>query len=76
MLWECVATDAVKQYFQVCVSSFMGTVTLPYLRRLEKKLAEHFKFREFGQLQQGTFIEFLDKNMQVCPDHRLRYSGA
>ncbi|XP_053540833.1 uncharacterized protein wu:fj29h11 isoform X2 [Ictalurus punctatus] len=60
--------DAVKQYFQVCVSSFMGTVTLPYLRRLEKKLAEHFKFREFGQLQQGSFIEFLDKNMQILQD--------
>lgn len=61
-------TGAVKQHFQDCISSFMGTVTLPYLSRLEKKLAEHFKFREFGQLHQGSFLEFLVKNMQVCVD--------
>ncbi|XP_058262273.1 uncharacterized protein wu:fj29h11 isoform X2 [Hemibagrus wyckioides] len=60
--------DAVKQYFQECVSSFMGTVTLPYLSRLEKKLADHFKFREFGQLHQGSFLEFLVKNMQILKD--------
>lgn len=68
-----VATDSVRQYFQDCVSSFTGTVTLPYLSRLEKKIAENFKFREFGQLHQGSFLEFLVKNVQVCPDHRLIY---
>ncbi|XP_060795619.1 uncharacterized protein wu:fj29h11 isoform X3 [Neoarius graeffei] len=60
--------DAVKQYFQNCVSSFTGTVTLRYLSRLEKKLADNFKFREFGQLQQGSFLEFLVKNMQILQD--------
>lgn len=70
LLWEHVATDAVKQHFQDCVSSFTGTVTLQYLSRLEKKLAKHFKFMEFGQLHQGSFLDFLVKNMQVC----LRYT--
>ncbi|MCI4384121.1 hypothetical protein PGIGA_G00034980 [Pangasianodon gigas] len=60
--------DAVKQYFQDCVSRVMGTVTLPYLSRLEKKMAEHFKFKEFGQLHQGSFLEFLVKNMQILQD--------
>ncbi|XP_053367661.1 uncharacterized protein wu:fj29h11 isoform X2 [Clarias gariepinus] len=60
--------DAVKQYFKDCVSSVMGTVTLPYLGRLEKKMADHFKFKEFGQLHQGSFLEFLVKNMQILQD--------
>ncbi|XP_072524200.1 uncharacterized protein [Salminus brasiliensis] len=59
---------AVKQYFQECVTSFIGTVTLPYLCRLEKKVTEHFKFKEFRQLQQGSFLEFLIKNSQVLQD--------
>uniref|UniRef100_A0A3B1JM69 Wu:fj29h11 n=1 Tax=Astyanax mexicanus TaxID=7994 RepID=A0A3B1JM69_ASTMX len=62
------AEAAVKQYFRECVSSFIGTVTLPYLCRLEKKVAEHFKFKEFRQLQQGSFLEFLIKNSQVLQD--------
>ncbi|GAA6104789.1 protein NO VEIN [Tachysurus ichikawai] len=60
--------DAVKQHFQDCVSSFTGTVTLQYLSRLEKKLAKHFKFMEFGQLHQGSFLDFLVKNMQILQD--------
>ncbi|XP_060717612.1 uncharacterized protein wu:fj29h11 [Tachysurus vachellii] len=60
--------DAVKQHFQDCVSSFMGTVTLQYLSRLEKKLAKHFKFMEFGQLHQGSFLDFLVKNTQILQD--------
>ncbi|XP_066520431.1 uncharacterized protein wu:fj29h11 isoform X2 [Hoplias malabaricus] len=59
---------AVKLYFQECVSRFIGTVTLSYLCRLEKKVAEHFKFKEFQQLQKGSFLEFLLKNSQVLQD--------
>ncbi|TSK14591.1 Sacsin [Bagarius yarrelli] len=60
--------DAVKQYFLDTVSSFMGTVTLSYLNRLERTIAKHFRFKEFSQLHQGSFLEFLVKNMQVLQD--------
>ncbi|XP_046709697.1 protein NO VEIN-like isoform X1 [Silurus meridionalis] len=60
--------DAVKQYFQNCISTVMGALTLPYLSRLEKKMAEHFKFKEFPQLYQGSFLEFLVKNLQILQD--------
>ncbi|XP_017542148.1 protein NO VEIN isoform X1 [Pygocentrus nattereri] len=69
MTSEAPPTEAaVKQYFKECMSNFIGTVTLPYLCRLEKKVVEHFKFKEFRQLQQGSFLEFLLKNTQVLQD--------
>ncbi|KAJ8413728.1 hypothetical protein AAFF_G00082350 [Aldrovandia affinis] len=52
---------AVKQYLQESLSSFSGLLSLPYVSRLEKKVAEHFKCGQFGQLEQGTFLEFLVK---------------
>uniref|UniRef100_A0A3B4E8Y0 Wu:fj29h11 n=1 Tax=Pygocentrus nattereri TaxID=42514 RepID=A0A3B4E8Y0_PYGNA len=70
MTSEAPPTEAaVKQYFKECMSNFIGTVTLPYLCRLEKKVVEHFKFKEFRQLQQGSFLEFLLKNTQASTDN-------
>lgn len=68
-------TDAVKQYFLDTVSKFMGTVSLSYLNRLETKIAKHFRFTEFSQLHQGSFFEFLVKNMQVFPEHHSKYKS-
>ncbi|XP_048869160.1 uncharacterized protein wu:fj29h11 isoform X2 [Brienomyrus brachyistius] len=59
---------AVKLYFQECISSLRGLLSLAFLSRLEKKLVEYFKFREFAQLKQGTFLEFLVKHAQVLQE--------
>ncbi|XP_051958401.1 uncharacterized protein wu:fj29h11 isoform X1 [Xyrauchen texanus] len=58
----------VKNYFQDCVSNFKTTPTLAYLRMLEKKIAEHFRFKDFTQLRQGTFFDFIFKNKKVLQE--------
>ncbi|XP_076856187.1 uncharacterized protein LOC143510575 isoform X2 [Brachyhypopomus gauderio] len=66
---EAPPTEAVvRLYFQECVSAIIGTVSLASLCRLEKKVTEHFRFREFHQLQLGTFLEFLVKNTQFLQE--------
>ncbi|KAG7491801.1 hypothetical protein MATL_G00007700 [Megalops atlanticus] len=59
---------AVKNYLQECMSRFSGVLTLAYVSRLERKVAEHFKFTEFNQLGQGTFLEFLVKQSQILQE--------
>nr|XP_023686990.1 uncharacterized protein LOC111853852 isoform X2 [Paramormyrops kingsleyae] len=59
---------AVKLYFQESFSSLRGVLSLALLSRQEKKLVDHFKFREFTQLKQGTFLEFLVKHAQVLQE--------
>uniref|UniRef100_A0A4W4ERA0 HTH OST-type domain-containing protein n=1 Tax=Electrophorus electricus TaxID=8005 RepID=A0A4W4ERA0_ELEEL len=66
---EAPPTEAVvRQYFQECLSAIIGTVSLASLCRLEKKVTEHFCFREFRQLQLGSFLEFLVKDMQFLQE--------
>ncbi len=60
----CVAD--LKSYFQECVTNFKSTPTLAHLRTLEKRIAEKFKFKDFSQLQQGTFLDFIFNNKKVC----------
>uniref|UniRef100_A0A3B3RWP0 Wu:fj29h11 n=1 Tax=Paramormyrops kingsleyae TaxID=1676925 RepID=A0A3B3RWP0_9TELE len=60
--------SAVKLYFQESFSSLRGVLSLALLSRQEKKLVDHFKFREFTQLKQGTFLEFLVKHAQVLQE--------
>ncbi|XP_066560829.1 uncharacterized protein LOC136750017 isoform X2 [Amia ocellicauda] len=59
---------AVRQYFQDCLSNTSGILTLPFMCKLEKKIAEHFKFKEFACLEHGTFLEFLVKQSQILQD--------
>ncbi|XP_065109604.1 uncharacterized protein [Paramisgurnus dabryanus] len=58
----------MKSYFEECVSSFRNTITLAYLRTLEKKIVDHFKFKDFSQLQQGTFLDFIVKNKKTLQE--------
>uniref|UniRef100_A0A8C2JT10 Wu:fj29h11 n=1 Tax=Cyprinus carpio TaxID=7962 RepID=A0A8C2JT10_CYPCA len=66
---EMLPTEAdVKSYFQECVTSFKSTPTLAHLRTLEKRIAEKFKFKDFSQLQQGTFLDFIFNNKKVLQE--------
>ncbi|XP_057182526.1 uncharacterized protein LOC130549349 isoform X2 [Triplophysa rosa] len=58
----------VKSYFQEYVSNFKNTPTLAFLRSLEKKIVDHFKFKDFSHLQQGTFLDFIVKNKKVLQE--------
>uniref|UniRef100_A0A673I198 Uncharacterized LOC107720215 n=1 Tax=Sinocyclocheilus rhinocerous TaxID=307959 RepID=A0A673I198_9TELE len=66
---EMLPTEAdVKSYFQECVTHFKSTPTLAHLRTLEKRIAEKFKFKNFSQLQQGTFLDFIFNNKKVLQE--------
>ncbi|XP_056626776.1 uncharacterized protein wu:fj29h11 isoform X3 [Triplophysa dalaica] len=58
----------VKSYFQECVANFKNTPTLAFLRSLEKKIVDHFKFKDFSQLQQGTFLNFIVQNKKALQE--------
>ncbi|XP_043085998.1 uncharacterized protein LOC122332685 [Puntigrus tetrazona] len=58
----------VKSYFQECVTNFKITPTLAHLRTLEKRIAEKFRFKDFSQLQQGTFLDFIVSNKKVLQE--------
>ncbi|XP_056326181.1 uncharacterized protein wu:fj29h11 isoform X1 [Danio aesculapii] len=60
--------DDVKRCFQESVCNSKSTLTLVHLRTLEKRIAEHFRFRDFSQLQQGTFLDFIIKNKKVLQE--------
>ncbi|KAL1263883.1 hypothetical protein QQF64_004238, partial [Cirrhinus molitorella] len=66
---EMLPTEAdVKSYFQERITNYKSTPTLAYLRSLEKTIAENFKFKNFSQLQQGTFLDFIIKNKKVLQE--------
>ncbi|XP_067225099.1 uncharacterized protein wu:fj29h11 isoform X1 [Chanodichthys erythropterus] len=66
---QMLPTEAeVNGYFQECVANFKSTPTLAQLRVLEKRIAEHFNFKDFSQLQQGTYLDFIVKNKKVLQD--------
>ncbi|XP_058649126.1 uncharacterized protein wu:fj29h11 isoform X2 [Onychostoma macrolepis] len=66
---EMLPTEAdLKSYFQECVTNFKSTPTLAHLRTLEKRIAEKFKFKDFSQLQQGTFLDFIFNNKKVLQE--------
>ncbi|XP_057214332.1 uncharacterized protein LOC130569018 [Triplophysa rosa] len=58
----------VMSYFQECVSDLKNTPTLAFLCSLEMKIINHFKFKDFRQLQQGTFLDFIVKNKKVLQE--------
>lgn len=56
----------VKQYLKDNLSSQNSTFTLAHMASLEKKLTKHFQVKDFLSLEQGNFLEFLVKHIQVC----------
>ncbi|XP_033896948.3 uncharacterized protein LOC117424580 isoform X3 [Acipenser ruthenus] len=58
----------VKQNLQKHLSNSNGLLNLPYLSKIEKKILEHFKFEDFVNMNQGTFLEFLVKHSQILQE--------
>lgn len=55
----------VKQYLKDSLSSQNATFTLAHMASLEKKLIKHFQVKDFLSLEQGNFLEFVVKHIQV-----------
>ncbi|RXM31499.1 hypothetical protein EOD39_1724 [Acipenser ruthenus] len=58
----------VKQNLHKHLSNCNGLLNLSYLSKIEKKILEHFKFEEFVNMDQGTFLEFLVKHSQILQE--------
>ncbi|XP_034717175.1 protein NO VEIN isoform X2 [Etheostoma cragini] len=58
----------VKQYLKDNLSSQQSAFTLAHLASLEKKLTKHFQVNNFLSLQQGNFLEYLVKHIQLLQD--------
>lgn len=55
----------VKQYLKDSLSSQNSAITLAHVASLERKLIKHFQVKDFLSLEQGNFLEFLVKHIQV-----------
>ncbi|XP_029311722.1 uncharacterized protein LOC115024372 isoform X2 [Cottoperca gobio] len=58
----------VKQYLKDSLSSQNTATTLASMASLEKKLTKHFQVKDFLSLEQGNFLEFLVKHIQLLQD--------
>ncbi|XP_059180709.1 uncharacterized protein wu:fj29h11 [Centropristis striata] len=58
----------VKQYLKDSLSSQNTAITLAHMASLERKLAKHFQVKDFLSLEQGNFMEFLVKNIQLLQE--------
>lgn len=66
----------LKQFLRDSLSSQSSTFTLANMASLEKKLIKHFQVKDFLSLENGTFLEFLAKHVQVKTWAFLRPPGA
>lgn len=55
----------MKQYLKDSLFSQSTATTLAHVASLERKVAKHFQVKDFLSLEQGNFLEFLVKHMQV-----------
>lgn len=55
----------MKQYLKESLAAVNTAITLAHIASLEKKLAKHFHVKDFLSLEQGNFLDFLVKNIQV-----------
>lgn len=55
----------VKQYLKDNLSSHNSAITLAHIAALEKKLSKHFQVKDFPALEQGNYLDFLVKHIQV-----------
>nr|XP_046232573.1 protein NO VEIN isoform X2 [Scatophagus argus] len=58
----------VKQYLKDSMSSHNSIFTLANLAALERKLTKHFQVKDFLSLEQGNFLEFLAKHIQLLQE--------
>ncbi|XP_028263346.1 uncharacterized protein LOC114437112 isoform X2 [Parambassis ranga] len=58
----------VKQYLKESLAAVNTAITLAHIASLEKKLAKHFHVKDFLSLEQGNFLDFLVKNIQLLQD--------
>ncbi|XP_035998446.1 protein NO VEIN isoform X3 [Fundulus heteroclitus] len=58
----------VKQYVKEQLGAQKSVVTLANIAALEKKLAKHFHVKDFFSLEQGTFLDFLVKHIQLLQE--------
>ncbi|XP_062298890.1 uncharacterized protein wu:fj29h11 isoform X1 [Scomber scombrus] len=58
----------VKQYLKDNLSSNNSAITLAHIAALEKKLSKHFQVKDFPALEQGNFLDFLVKHIQLLQD--------
>ncbi|XP_031729731.1 protein NO VEIN isoform X1 [Anarrhichthys ocellatus] len=58
----------VKQYLKDSLSSQNTAITLAHMASLERKLTKHFHVKDFLSLEQGNFLEFLVKHVQLLQD--------
>ncbi|XP_029933405.1 protein NO VEIN isoform X2 [Myripristis murdjan] len=59
---------AVKQFLKDSLSNQHSAITLVHIASLEKKLTKHFQVKEFISLEQGTFLDFLVKHIQLLQE--------
>lgn len=55
----------VKQFLKDSLAAQNSTITLAHIAALERKLTKQFLLKDFLSLEQGTFLEFLVKHIQV-----------
>ncbi|XP_034083344.1 protein NO VEIN isoform X4 [Gymnodraco acuticeps] len=60
--------DKVKQFLKDSLSSQSTATTLASMAALERKLIKHFQVKDFLSLQQGNFLEFLVKHIQLLQE--------
>ncbi|MEQ2224045.1 hypothetical protein ILYODFUR_003396 [Ilyodon furcidens] len=58
----------VKQYVKDNLASQNSAVTLAHIAALEKKLTKNFNIKDFVSLEQGTFLDFLVKHIQLLQE--------
>ncbi|KAM7382188.1 hypothetical protein PAMA_012854 [Pampus argenteus] len=58
----------VKQYLKDSLSSQNSAITLAHIASLERNLTKHFQVKDFLSLEQGNFLEFLVKHIQLLQD--------
>lgn len=58
----------VKQYLKDNLAAQNSAITLAHIASLEKKVTKHFQVKDFLSLEQGSFLEFLVKHIQLLQD--------
>ncbi|XP_054913525.1 uncharacterized protein wu:fj29h11 [Poeciliopsis prolifica] len=58
----------LKQYVKDNLAAHTSAITLAHIATLEKKLTKHFHIKDFFSLEQGTFLEFLVKHIQLLQE--------
>jgi len=55
----------VKQFLKDKLAAQNSAITLANMASLERQLSKHFHVKDFLSIEQGTFLEFLVKHIQV-----------